>query len=114
MTGDAIPGEEPAGTTEGAEHLRNEVGRVAGRFRTFVSSHGGSGNAVVQYLGRPGYRIVVVAADGTFADAVVSDRARADAVCSDVGVEVADWSRELTSRIAISSADRIRMAGTGR
>lgn len=114
MTGDAIPGTEPAGTTQGAEHLRHEVSRVAGRFRGFVSAHGGAGSAVVQYLGRPGYRIVVVAADGTFADAVVSDRARADAVCSDAGVEVADWSRELTSRIAVSAADRTRMAGTGR
>lgn len=114
MTGDAIPGKEPEGTTEGAEHLHHEAGRVAGRFRAFLSAHGGSGNAVVQYLGRPGYRIVVVAADGTFADAVVSDRARADAVCSDVSMEVAGWSRELTSRITISSADRTRMAGTGR
>jgi hypothetical protein len=114
VTGDAIPGQEPAGTTQGAEHLSNEVGRVADRFRAFVGAHGGTGSAVVQYLGRPGYRIVVVAADGTFADAVVSDRERADAVCAAAGTEVADWSRDLTSRITISAGDRRRMAGTGR
>lgn len=107
-------GDEPASTPEGAEHLGNEVGRVADRFRSFVGTHGGSGSAVVQYLGRPGFRIVVVAADGTFADAVVSDQARADAVCATADLEVASWSRELTSRITVSPGDRTRMAGTGR
>ena len=107
-------GDGSAGTPEGGEHLGNEVGRVADRFRAFVGAHGGSGSAVVQYLGRPGFRIVVVASDGTFADAVVSDQARADAVCTAAGVPVGSWSRELTSRITISAADRTRMAGTGR
>jgi hypothetical protein len=111
----AGPVENPGDSTdEAAEHLGNEVQRVGGRFRTFLGDHGGSGSAVVQYLGRPGFRIVVVAADGTFADAVVSDRARADAVCEAAGVEVQDWSRELTSRVTISAADRRRMAGSGR
>ena len=115
MSSPATPaGDEPASTAEGAEHLGNEVGRVANRFRGFVAAHGGTGAAVVQYLGRPGFRIVVVAADGTFADAVVSDRPRADAVCAAAGVDVGDWSRDLTSRITISATDRRRMAGTGR
>lgn len=114
MTGDAIPGQEPAGTPQGAEHLGSEVGRVAGRLRTFVSARGGTGSAVVQYLGRPGFRIVVVAADGTFADAVVSGQAQADAVCQAAGIPAGTWTRDLTSRITISPADRTRMAGTGR
>jgi hypothetical protein len=104
----------PASTPEGAEHLGNEVRRVADRLRSFVGAHGGTGSATVQYLGRPGFRIVVVAADGVFADAVVSDRARADAVCAAAGVEITDWNRELTSRITVSAGDRTRMAGTGR
>jgi hypothetical protein len=116
MTGSvADPVEGPSDSTDqGAEHLGREVGRVADRFRVFVGAHGGSGSAVVQYLGRPGFRIVVIAADGTFADAVVSDRERADAVCAAAGVDVQDWGRELTSRITVSAADRSRMAGTGR
>lgn len=107
-------GGEPASTPEGAEHLGHEVRRVAARFTGFVAAHGGSGRAVVQYLGRPGSRIVVIAADGTFADAVVSDRARADAVCAAAGVEIGDWDRELASRVVITADDRKRMAGTGR
>ncbi len=110
----ATAGDEPESTPEGAEHLGNEVRRVADRLTAFVGAHGATGSAVVQYLGRPGFRIVVVAADGTFADAVVSDRARADAVCAAAGLQVQDWSRELTSRITVSGADRTRMAGTGR
>lgn len=109
-----VPVDEPGSTPEGGEHLGREVDRVAQRFAAFVGAHGGTGSAVVQYLGRPGFRIVVVAADGTFADAVVSDRARADAVCTAAGVEIEDWSRELTLRITISADDRRRMAGTGR
>lgn len=116
MTGGvAGPVEQPADSTdEGAEHLGNEVRRVGDRFRSFVGAHGGSGSAVVQYLGRPGFRIVVVAADGTFADAVVSDRERADGVCAAAGVPVENWSRELSARVRISAGDRTRMAGTGR
>ena len=69
---------------------------------------------MADYLGRPGYRIVVVADDGAFADAVVSDRASVEAVCATAGVEVSDWTREVTSRMTVSHADRLRMAGTGR
>ena len=116
MTGAvAGPVEEPADSTDqAAEHLGNEVRRVADRFRSFVGAHGGTGSAVVQYLGRPGFRIVVVAGDGAFADAVVTDRERADAACAAAGVPVESWSRDLASRITISAGDRTRMAGTGR
>lgn len=114
MSSPATADADGPSTPEGAEHLGNEVERVAGRLQTFVDAHGGTGSAVVQYLGRPGFRVVVVAADGTFADAVVSDQARADAVCAAAGVQTQDWDRDLTSRITVSAADRTRMAGTGR
>ncbi len=105
---------ERTSTAEGGEHLGNEVSRVASHFAAFLATHGGPGSAVVQYLGRPGFRVVVVAADGAFADAVVSDRRRADAVCSAAAIGVGNWTRDLTSRITISAADRSRMAGSGR
>jgi hypothetical protein len=88
--------------------------RIAGRLRSFVERHGGTGTAVISYLGRPGARIVVVSATGLFADAVVSDMDLAAAVCEAAGIPVGSWDRELTSRIAVTSADRRRMAGTGR
>ena len=88
--------------------------RVVARLRAFVAEHGGPGSAVVAYLGRPGARIVVVAADGLFADAVVPDLVQAGEICTAAGIPVGEWDRELTSRITLSHADRVRMAGTGR
>ena len=69
---------------------------------------------MIAYLGRPGARIVVVAADGLFADAVVPSMDEAAAVCAAAGIPVGSWDRETTSLITVSHADRVRMAGTGR
>jgi hypothetical protein len=91
-----------------------EHARVSDRLRSFVAEHGGPGTAVIAYLGRPGARIVVVAADGRFADAVVPSMDEATAVCAAAGITPSAWDRELTSLITVAHADRIRMAGTGR
>ena len=88
---------------------------VARRLKEFVAAHPGDAAAVISYLGRVGARIVVVAADGLFADAVVPSVERATAICEQAGITVADgWTRELTSLITPSPEDRKRMAGTGR
>ncbi|MTD13762.1 hypothetical protein GIS00_07370 [Nakamurella sp. YIM 132087] len=84
---------------------------LVARFREFVQAHGAPGVGVVQYLGRSGARVVVVAADGLFTDAVVPNEAAAADLCEQAGVEVEDWSRELTARITLSPADRLKMAG---
>lgn len=108
MTG---PTATPNSPDEGAAA---EVGRSAERLRSFASDHGGSGTAVISYLGRPGARIVVVAADGVFTDLVVGDMEMAASICRAAELPVTKWDRELTSLISVSPADRIRMAGTGR
>lgn len=102
---------EPTETTPSGPDA--DVRKIADRFRSFVAANGGSGTAVVHHLGRRGARIVVVAADGPFADAVVP-MDHADAICTAAGIAVGDWDRELTGRITVSPADRRRMAGTGR
>lgn len=79
-----------------------------------MKDHGGSATAVVNYLGRSGARIVVVAQDGLFADAVLPSVAVATEVCERAGIPVGEWTRELTGKIDVSPADRRRMAGTGR
>jgi len=87
----------------------------ARRLRGFVAAHGGSGQAVVEYLGRVGARIVVVAADGNKNDAIAPSDETATEICERGGIAVADgWTRELTAAIAPSPGDRRRMAGTGR
>jgi len=91
-----------------------ETKAVSDRLRTFAAEHGGSGTAVIAYLGRPGARIVVVAADGAFADAVVPGVDDANIICAAAGLTVGTWDRELSARITVSHQDRVRMAGTGR
>ena len=81
--------------------------------RRFASEHGGSATAVISYLGRRGARIVVVAADGAFGDAVVSSVEAGQQVCAAAGIDVADdWDRELSSAIRFTTAERRRMGGT--
>ena len=87
---------------------------MARRLLEFVAAHGGPGAAVVSYLGRPGARIVVVAEDGLFADAVVPSVEAGVKVCEQAGISVQTWTRDLTGKIDLSPADRRRMAGTGR
>jgi len=111
-TGRAMP--DGASGAPDSSGSANSVRGIAERLSSFVAAHGGTGTAVINYLGRPGARIVVVAADGRFADAVVSDVELAAAVCAAAGVAVGGWDREMSGRVTIAASDRIRMAGTGR
>lgn len=86
---------------------------VAG-LQSFIRDHGGTGSAVLNYLGRPGVRIVVISDDGPFTDALVADQAQAESVCAAAGLPIGAWDRETTGKITVSPADRRRMAGTGR
>ena len=55
-----------------AAGLEGADAAAVGRLRDFMSAHHGPGVAVISYLGRVGARIVVVADDGAFGDAVAS------------------------------------------
>jgi len=90
------------------------VADAAERLAAFVAAHGGSGSGVVAYVGRAGARVVVTAADGLFTDVLVASVEDGVAACAQAGVEVGEWTRDLTARITLSPADRVRMAGTGR
>jgi hypothetical protein len=100
---------DPAGALVGSDRSQVE------RLRDFLAGHSGKGVAVISYLGRVGARIVVIADDGAFGDAVASSVAAANRICAEAGIDVADgWNRELSGRIQPSAEDRRRMAGTGR
>lgn len=90
---------------------------VVRALRAFVAAHGGAGTAVVEHLGRSRARVVVVAADGTWGDQVVTgvgpgtDAARA--ACDAAGIPVVDgWDRELSAAVRPSPAGWARMART--
>ncbi len=87
----------------------------AERLRSFVGAHGGSGEVVVEPIGRAGVRIVVVAVDGAYCDAIAPSADAAATICEKAGIAVADgWTRDLSATVSPSPADRRRMAGTGR
>lgn len=91
------------------------AGLHADRLRSFVAAHGGAGEAVVESIGRSGVRIVVVAVDGAYCDAIAPSGQVAGEICEQAGIPVAQgWTRELTASVSPSRADRRRMAGTGR
>ena len=100
---------------EGPAALSPHDQEQVGRLRAFVTEHTEPATAVITYMGRSGARIVVVAGDGAFGDAIVSGVEAGAVVCEEAGIPVADgWDRELSAQLTPSPADRERMAGTGR
>ena len=97
------------GVREGEPGLSGADAEAVGRLRDFVARHGGDAVAVIEHLGRVGARIVVVASDGEFGDALVSSVDAAGGVCRRAGIDVRDWDRDLTARIPPAPADRVRM-----
>jgi hypothetical protein len=94
--------------------LSKSDGDAVGRLRAFAGDHGGVAVAVIENMGRFGARIIVIAPDRAFGDALVSSVEAAREVCVRAGLEVREWDRETTGALTLSPRDRERMAGTGR
>ncbi len=110
---------EPAGDQPGPEvtPLGADASRVDAavtRLRSFLAEHGHPGSATVNYLGRSGARLVVVAADGRFTDVVLIGMEAAHAVLAALELTPSDWDRERSAALRVDPADRDRMAGSGR
>jgi hypothetical protein len=104
----------PGGTpTDPEPPLAEHDAAAVGRLRDFDARHGGDAVAVIEHLGRNGARIVVVAPNGEFGDAVVGSVPAAEQVCRRAGLPVREWDRELTALVTMTPADRRRMAGQG-
>ncbi len=86
----------------------------AGRIRAFVTEQGGPAVAVIEHIGRVGFRLVVVAGNGRFVDAVLPDEASARAAADSAGVPIGSWDRELSARVTVTPQERKQIAGTGR
>jgi len=96
-----------------ADPVRTQA-RATRAITTMVERHGGPGSAVIAHLGNRGYRVIAIAADGTFGDAVVPTEEIAQHVCAGAGLTVGSWDRDSIALIAPQGSDRKRMAGTGR
>jgi hypothetical protein len=81
--------------------------------KSFAAAHGGSGTAVVEYVGRERVRLVVVGTDGVWGDEVVPSIEVGRAAAEAAGLTVKDeWDRELTAAVKTTQEDRLRMAGS--
>ncbi|AZI58064.1 hypothetical protein EH165_07840 [Nakamurella antarctica] len=95
-----------------AERLRNQAIK---HLSSLVARHGAEATAVVESMGRSGVRIVIVAVDGVYGDAIVASVADAREVCAQIPqLTVGEWDRSTAELVAPSVQDRTRMAGTGR
>lgn len=73
-------------------------GLVAG-IRSFAAGHGGA-KAVIEYVGKRGARIVLVGADGEWADQFAEGTDIARQACVKAGVAVEnEWERELMDQM---------------
>jgi hypothetical protein len=87
------------------------VGRLARDIRGFGAKHGGV-DAVVQYLGQRGARIVLVGKDGAWGDLVAPTYAMAQAAAESAEVTVHDeFGGELAARVRTGPYEWTRMAG---
>ena len=88
-------------TTEQPEK-ETPAGLVTG-IRSFATDHGGA-RAVIEYVGKRGARIVLVGADGTWADQFADGTDVARAACVSAGVTVEnEWERELMDQMRPSN-----------
>lgn len=80
--------------------------------KAFVGEHGGTGNVVIQPVGRAGTRVTLVGADGVLGDQVVKDNDVAQALVEAVGgLTESEWDRELISSVNPAPGHYRRMAG---
>jgi hypothetical protein len=87
-------------TTEKTTQAPN--GLVAG-IKSFAAGHGGA-KAVIEYVGKRGARIVLVGADGAWADQFADGTDVARRACDQAGVAVEnEWERELMDQMRPSN-----------
>ncbi|MBO0869105.1 MAG: hypothetical protein J2P15_11110 [Micromonosporaceae bacterium] len=70
-------------------------GALVDGIRSFVTGHAGA-KAVIEYVGRRGARIVLVAEDGAWSDQFAGSTEEARQACQQAGVQIEnEWEREL-------------------
>jgi hypothetical protein len=89
-------------TADEAQPAPAPNGLVAG-IKAFAAGHGGA-TAVIEYVGKRGARIVLVGADGVWADQFADGTDVARLACAKAGVAVEnEWERELMDQMRPSN-----------
>lgn len=83
--------------------VSGDVQALATSIKTFAGGHGGA-QAVIEYVGRRGARIVLVGEDGEWSDQFASGTDVARAACEAAGVPINnEWERELMDQMRPSN-----------
>lgn len=97
----------------GRDPQAKSVRAAAKHLSAFHAAHGGAGSTFVEYVSSTRTRIVVVAEDGTWGDAVLAGVNAARAAVDRAGLTITeDWDRESSGSVRSSSTDWKRMAGS--
>lgn len=107
--------DEVAGRGSGARSGQSgTVSDAESRLKSFISAHGEGCIAVINYVGRVGSRIVIIAPDGRFGDVLASSQQAAEEICTRLDLPVRQWDRETTGLLAPSEKDRVLMGSRQR
>nr|WP_296767067.1 hypothetical protein [Rhodococcus sp. (in: high G+C Gram-positive bacteria)] len=98
--------------SEGAEPKIEVPAGALSAVKAFVGEHGGTGNVVIQPIGRVGTRVTLVGADGVLGDQVVANNDIAHALVKEAGaLTESEWDRELVSSVNPAPGHYRKMAG---
>ncbi|SEN66551.1 hypothetical protein [Actinacidiphila rubida] len=99
-------------TPQEKARAERRANRLARQIRTFAATHGGSADAVVEYIGARGSRIVLVGENGEWGDLVAPSPAVAAEAVARAGVTLHDeFGGEIAHRIRTGPYEWTRMAG---
>ncbi len=101
----------PDADEQARRRLAGRDAEAVSRLRRFIAQNGDGSVGVIEHLGRVGARIVMIAPDGQFGDALARSVSAARQACALAGLPVREWDRELTSLLKPMPADRVRMGG---
>lgn len=100
--------DEASGTSKQVEVPAGALSAV----KAFIGEHGGTGNVVIQPIGRAGTRVTLVGADGVLGDQVVASNEIAHALVEAAGnLTESEWDRELVSAVNPAPGHYEKMAG---
>jgi hypothetical protein len=88
------------------------VARLSGQIGTFVRRHGGSAEAQIAHVGQVGFRISLVAEDGTWGDLMAPSQAIAEQAVEAAGIPLREgFDGEMAERMRTGPYEWARMAG---
>ncbi|NGO68451.1 hypothetical protein [Streptomyces boncukensis] len=95
-----------------AADTSKQAARLAKEISAFTRAHGGSAEGQIAYVGQVGFRIVLVAADGTWGDLMAPTKEDAEQALARAEVPAREgFDGEMADRVRTGPYEWSRMAG---